>query len=144
LQAAVKDRTGGGVSWSFGPHPGGRWELGVPSFCARLGKLVNKTGSSLFGTRPSKAYVTLEGTALTGLPYVATESLDGQTTYLHVFSPPKGSSILLPVPADGRQFKSAKFTNGEGILLIQDESGVKLMVESPEVWDDIDTIIELN
>ena len=33
LQASVRDRQGGGVGWSFGPHPGGRWETG---WCKRL------------------------------------------------------------------------------------------------------------
>lgn len=139
----MKDRRGGGGAWSFGPHPGGRWELGVPAFCDRLGKLIGKTGPSLFGTRPSEAYVTTENTPLIGLPYAATESQDGQTTYLHVFNPPRGRSLQFPLPADGRHFSSAKMLTGEKIKLIQGESGITLTVASPFVWDDVDTIIEL-
>ena len=58
LQAALTGRMGGGVTWSFGPRPGGKWEQGVPAFCERLGVLVDRAGASLFGTRPSRAYVT--------------------------------------------------------------------------------------
>jgi hypothetical protein len=108
LQAAVKDRMGGGITWSFGPHPGGRWELGVRSFCDRLGKLIDKTGSSLFGTCPSKAYITLDQTPLIGLQFAATESADGSKTFVHLFMPPKGRSFKLPAPADGRRFSSAR------------------------------------
>ena len=143
LQAAVKDRMGGGVSWSFGPHPGGRWELGVRSFSERLGQLIDKAGASLFETVPSKAYITLDQTPLIGLPFVATESADGKKTFIHVFCPPKSRSIKLPVPADGRRFSFAKIMNGERIKLDQDDSGVTLTVDSPGLWDDIDTIVEL-
>jgi hypothetical protein len=48
LQASVRDRQGGGVGWSFGPYPGGKWEVGVPSFCERLGKLMDKSGASIY------------------------------------------------------------------------------------------------
>jgi len=143
LQASVKDRQGGGVGWSFGPHPGGRWEIGVKSFCERLGALIDKAGSSLFGTCPSKAYITLDKTPLIGLQYVATESPDGKKTYLHLFNPPKGRSFKLPTPADGRLFSSAKILNAGKIKLIQDDTGVTLTVKSPDIWDDIDTIIEM-
>ncbi|MEN6451131.1 MAG: alpha-L-fucosidase [Thermoguttaceae bacterium] len=66
LQAAVSGRTGGGVAWSFGPHPRGKWESGVNEFTGRLGTLVGRAGPSLFGARPSRAYVTNEWQLLQG------------------------------------------------------------------------------
>jgi hypothetical protein len=151
LQASVTSRMGGGVTWSFGPHPGGRWELGVRSFCERLGVLVDRAGSSLFGTRPSRAYVTkaaqdwpAEGQPLNGLPYVATESPDGKKTFLHLFLPPKDRSFQLPVPADGRRFSSARLLdNGRKVSLLQTDAGVRLTLDPADHWDDVDTIIVL-
>ena len=41
LQAGVPGNAGG-VAWSAGPHPGGRWETGVPEFAERLGDYVRR------------------------------------------------------------------------------------------------------
>jgi len=83
LQAGVPGNTGG-VAWSVGPHPGGRWETGVPEFAKRLGDHVRRIETALFGTRPSVAYPTPTGTPLRSARIVSTESQDGKTTYLHV------------------------------------------------------------
>ena len=143
LQAAVENRMGGGVAWSFGPHPGGRWELGIPSFCEDLGRLITWAGPSLFNTRPGKAYKTVDKTPLIGLNYVATESPDGSITYLHLFRPPRNTTLKLPPPADGRQFSRATLLHGEPIDFSFDESGLTLKVKSADQWDDVDTIIKL-
>jgi len=148
LQAAVTGRMGGGVTWSFGPRPGGQWELGVRSFCERLGALVDQAGASLFGTRPSQAYVTkaapAEGQPLNGLSYCATESPDGKKTFVHVFLPPKDRIFQLPVPADGRRFSSAQLLNsGHKVSLLQTDTGVRLTLDPADRWDDVDTIIVL-
>lgn len=144
LQASLKDRQGGGVGWSFGPHPGGKWELGVHSFCERIGALVAKAGPSLFGSRPSKAYVTLNRQPLIGLDHVATESLDGKKTYLHQFLPPKCNELTLPAPEDGRKFTSAHLlTNHHKVGLQQTENSLKLTLRRHDRWDDVDTIIVL-
>jgi hypothetical protein len=145
LQAATEGGTGGGAAWSFGPHPGGRWELGVRSFCDRLGALAGMAGPSLFGTRPSRAFITPDGTPLTGLSYAATESADGKKTFVHLFKPPTGTSLTLPLPADGRRFISAGILNrNSSIQLSQNPSGITVTVDSPDTWDDVDTIIVLS
>ena len=144
LQSSLRDRQGGGVGWSFGPHPGGKWELGVQSFCERLGKLVEKAGPSLFGSRPSKSFVTLNGKPLIGLRYVATESPDGKKTYLHEFLPPKARELELPAPEDGRKFTSARLLgNHHKLDLQQSEGSVKLTLGQHDEWDPVDTIIVL-
>ena len=144
LQAAVSNRMGGGACWSCGPHPGGRWEPGVRSFCRDLGKFMDKAGGSLFGTRPGKAYVTKDGQVLLGTQYVATESPDGKKTYLHVFLPPKGQRLELPPPDDKRRFNSARLFSGHHpIELQQTGSAVYLTLQSTDRWDDLDTIIVL-
>jgi alpha-L-fucosidase len=143
LQASVASGTGGGVTWSFGPHPGGRWESGVRSFCKRLGELVDNAGPSIFGTRPSRSFITKTGTPLTGLPYVATESKDGRVTYLHLLLPPVGTTIKLPPPEDGKKFSGAELLNGEQLRLTQNDEGIIISVKSTDFWDDTDTIIRL-
>ena len=144
LQAAVQGATGGGVAWSFGPHPGGRWELGVRSFCDRLGALVKKAGPSLIGSKPGQAFITKDGTPLIGLTFAATESSDGKKTFVHLFKPPKGNTYTLPLPADGRRFNAARIIGKRGrVGLDQNQTGIIITVKSPDVWDDVDTIIEL-
>jgi hypothetical protein len=144
LQAAVTNRLGGGVAWSFGPYAGGRWEPGVRSFCKDLGLLLDKAGKSLFDTRPSTAYITKDGQGLLETPCVATESKDSKTTYLHVFFPPRGQTLKLPPPINGYKFKSARlFAGGRKVNLLQDETGITLTLPSGDRWDDLDTIIEL-
>ncbi|MCX6924425.1 MAG: alpha-L-fucosidase [Verrucomicrobia bacterium] len=144
LQAAVTGRMGGGVAWSFGSHPGGRWELGVPSFCQRLGALVDRAGLSLFGTRPSRAYVVKDQQALQGLAYVATESSDGKRTFVHLFLPPRERSFQLPAPADGRRFSSARLLDsGRKVSLLQTDTAVGLTLDPADHWDDVDTIAVL-
>lgn len=143
MQAAVTGRMGGGTAWSFGPHPGGQWELGVRSFCERLGTLVDRAGPSLFGTVPSKAYV-LTNQPLVGLSFVATESADGSKTFLHQFIAAKDRTIELPPPADGRRFTSARLqSNGHKIGVQQSPAGVRLTLDPADKWDDVDTIVVL-
>ena len=143
LQASVTGRMGGGTAWSFGPHPGGKWELGVRSFCQRFGVLVERAGPSLFGTCPSKAYIEKDQ-PLIGLKYVATQSPDGKKTFLHLFLPPKDRSFQLPAPADGRRFSSASLLgSGNRVSLRQTETEVVLTLGPADHWDDVDSIIVL-
>ena len=144
LQASVTNRQGGGVNWAFGPHPGGKWEIGVASFCERIGVLMDKSGPSILNTHPSKAYITLDKQKLVGLSYAATESVDGKKTYLHLFLPPKTNLINLPTPADGRKFTSAKLlSNNHPVKVHQTAEGVTLTIGKSDRWDDVDTIIVL-
>jgi hypothetical protein len=144
LQASVTNRQGGGVNWAFGPYPGGKWEIGVASFCERIGMLMDKSGPSILNTHPSKAYITLDKQKLVGLSYAATESVDGKKTYLHLFLPPKTNVIELPPPADGRKFTSAKLlSNNHPVKVNQTAKGVTLTVGKSDRWDDVDTIIVL-
>jgi len=144
LQAAVGNRMGGGVAWSFGPYPDGRWELGMRSFCRELGQFLDKAGKSLFDTQPSKSWLTNNGQPLLGTQYVAIESKDGKTTYLHVFLQPRDKTLKLPPPADGKQFRSARlFHSGKKVSLQQTADGVSLTLDAKDKWDFLDTIIEM-
>ncbi len=142
LQAGVPGNTGG-VAWSVGPHPGGRWETGVPEFAERLGGYVRRIETALFGTRPSVAYPTPTGTPLRSARIVGTESQDGKTTYLHVLWPPRGKDLLLPAPADGRTLTEAALLGGGKIGLSRDAIGIKLRLGGGQSWDLVDTVIVL-
>jgi hypothetical protein len=142
LQAGVPGNAGG-VAWPAGPHPEGRWEMGVPEFAERLGEYVRRIETALFGTRPSTAYPTPDGTPLRSARIVGTESQDGKTTYLHVLWPPQGKDLALPAPADGRTFTEAALLGGGRIELRQDTEGVKLRLGHGQAWDLVDTVIVL-
>ena len=78
------------------------------------------------------------------MKYVATESLDGKKTFLHLFLPPKANRLELAAPADKRRFSSARlFSNNHKIDLQQTDSAVYLTLRSTDRWDDLDTIIIL-
>lgn len=142
LQAGVPGNAGG-VAWSAGPHPGGRWETGVPEFAERLGGHVRRIESALFGTRPSVAYPTPNGTPLRAARVVGTESQDGRTTFLHVLWPPQGKELALPAPADGRTLKEAALLGGGELALSRDAQGIKLRLQDGQAWDLVDTVIVL-
>jgi hypothetical protein len=144
LQASVRDRQGGGVAWSFGPYPKGRWEPGIENFCETLGRLMDRSGNSIFGTRPSTAFVTLDKQPLIGLKYVATESADGKQTYLHYFLPARGRSIRLPPPANKSVFhKAYLLANQDPLKLRLSAQGIELTLGEGDDWDEVDTIIVL-
>ena len=143
LQAGVEGNTGG-VAWSCGPYPGGQWEPHVRPFAQRLGEQVGRVAEALFGTRPNSAFVTRDGTPLTDVAYVATESLLGDTTYLHVLRPPAERQLDLPPPADGRVFTAAALLGDGGpVELAQDDQGVHLALSADDAWDPLDTVIVL-
>lgn len=142
LQAGVPGNAGG-VAWSVGPHPGGRWETGVPEFAERLGAYVRRIENALFGTRPSAAYPTPDRTPLRSARIVGTESQDGKITYLHVLWPPRGKDLTLPAPADGRTLTEAALLGGGKIELSQDAKGMKLRLGEGQSWDLVDTVIVL-
>ncbi|MDR1747248.1 MAG: hypothetical protein LBR49_08280, partial [Tannerella sp.] len=98
----------------------------------------------LFDTQPSKSWLTNNGQPLLGTQYVATESKDGKTTYLHVFIQPRDKTLKLPPPADGKQFRSARlFHSGKKVSLQQTADGVILTLDAKDKWDFLDTIIEM-
>jgi hypothetical protein len=142
LQAGVPGNAGG-VAWSAGPHPGGRWETGVPEFTVRLGDHIRRIETALFGTRPSAAFPTPAGTELRSARVVGTESLDGLTTYVHILWPPQGKALALPAPADGRTFTEAALLGGGGIRLSQEAGEVRLHLGDGQTWDLVDTVVVL-
>jgi hypothetical protein len=144
MSAAVSNRIGGGAAWGFGPYPGGHWPPGIRTFFKDLGGFIDRAGTSLFDTVPSAAYITKDKQPLLGTQYAALDSKDGKITYLHTFLPPRGKSLKLPPPANGKAFHSAKlFDNGHEAELVQDANGVTLTLKAADQWDFLDTIIVL-
>ena len=144
LQAGVPGGAGG-VAWSVGCHPGGRWEVGVCEFAQQLGQYVDRIAPALFGTLPSAAYPTADGTPLRRARYAATQSPDGATTYLHVLWPPQGPTLTLPPPADGRKFASAHLLQPAepALTLTRGPDGLRLELPAQQRWDMLDTVIVL-
>lgn len=145
VQAAVAGIEGGGTAWSAGPYPGGHWEAGVEDFFARLGLYVDAIAPALFGTRPSESFVTEAGReSFWQIPWVATRSVDGRTTWLHVLRPPATRDLVLPAPKDGKVFCEARLlSNGRPVTIRQDENSVTLTLGADDGWDRLDTVIEM-
>jgi len=156
LQASVFNQAGGGVAYATGPYPGGVWEPGVWDFFRRLGEYVSAREKAVFGTRPSRSFITMPGTSLiqplrvTNVEpmeqcmAVATESMDGSTTYVHVLRPTADRTINMSVPHDGKTFRTANLLNSSAsVKIVQDNSGVHLNLETDAGWNPPDTVVVL-
>ncbi|MBN1444552.1 MAG: alpha-L-fucosidase [Candidatus Omnitrophica bacterium] len=149
MQASVEGHIGGGVAWSAGPYPGGKWEPGVREFYSKLGSYIKPVLPTILGTKPSQSFTTPAGTYSLNdgdrwMLNVATQSKNGKETYVHVLRPPAVRTLNLPVPADGRKFSQAKlYATGKPVLFLQDNSGVHLTLSPSETWNMLDTVITL-
>jgi hypothetical protein len=64
------------------------------------------------------------------------------TEYVHVLRHPTGTTLDLPVPADGKVFTSATMlVSGHSATLSQNTGGVHITV--PDAWDSLNTVIKL-
>jgi hypothetical protein len=142
---------GGGTGWAADPYTDGTWEPMVREYFVMLGQLIKPIEEAIKNTRPSKSFVTPQGSRIATLPKgcVATTSADGAYEYIHVLRPPRDGErqipgLELPVPADGRRFgKAVMLRSGHAASLTQDEKGVHIGVPSRDAWDPIDTVIKL-
>jgi len=144
LKAGISGSTGG-TTWAAGPYPGGGWETGVLNTMQTVGAYLASIGPSLTNTYSSTSYVTASGVTLTNLQWgVATRSIDNQSEYIHVLTPPVGNTLILPPPADRKRFGSARLlANGQPVSLAQNNDSVRLTLQGTNTWNDLDTAIEL-
>ncbi|MEY4386055.1 MAG: hypothetical protein RLY20_1338, partial [Verrucomicrobiota bacterium] len=146
LQAGICT-DGGGVLWAAGPYPGGGWEVGVLERMKAVGSLVEAVAPSIKNTYPSTSYPTKPGVRIADLEWgVATRSTDGQREFLHVLTPPTGTTVLnLPPPADGKKFSQARLLKtGQKVAFKQTGDGLCLELPAGEKWDSLDTVIALD
>lgn len=155
LQASTFGSEGGGVAYATGPYVGGGWEPGVSDFFQRLGQYVDQSKNSILGTIPSQAFVTMPGplfnidkasqSKIFRPLIVATDSRDGSKTYIHVLFAPYEKKINLPVPRNGKKFRSARYlATSQPVGFEQDDYGVKLTLSHDQMWLPLDTVIELS
>jgi hypothetical protein len=144
LQAGT-NTDGGGVTWAAGPYAGGGWETGVLSTLQTVGNFIAPIAKSVKNTYPSTSYITPQGTTLSSLSWgVATKSTPDSIEYIHVLKAPIGNTLSLPEPADGKIFGKARLvSNKHSLILTQSSSGVTLTLQDGDVWETLDTVIEL-
>jgi len=138
---------GGGCCWAAGPYVGGGWEQNVLSTLQQAGKWYAQRRESLAFTRPSTSYPVVSGTTIRQLPYgiVATQSVDGKKEYIHVLTPPTGKTLFLPLPKDGKVFKSAHLLeSGVSVSLKYASNGVTITLPENAIWDELDTVLVLS
>jgi alpha-L-fucosidase len=143
--AGTTEQRNGGVAWAAGPYADNSWETGVREALVELGRQIAPIAESVFGTLPSKAYVTHAGTLQKDTWGVATDSRDGRFVYLHVLNPPASGSVLrIPGPADGRRFGGARLLgSGRRVALRREADGLRLQLPRGESWNAVDTVIKL-
>lgn len=134
---------GGGIQWAAGPYPDGSWEKDVMEQMEQVYRYLKPIEASVKNTRPSTAYPTVPGTSIRQLEWgVATQSADGETTYLHILKKPQGLELKLPLPQDGRMFSSAGLlSNGKAVTLKKEEDCILLTLSPDCEWDILDTVI---
>ena len=146
LEAAC-NTDGGGTCWAAGPYVGGGWEQGVLSTLQQVGQWYAQRREALAGTRPSTSYPVVSGTTIRQLScgIVATQSTDGKKEYIHVLTPPTGRTLYLPLPADGKVFKSAHLlSDGTAVSLTYATNGVTITLPEDATWDELDTVLVLS
>ena len=145
LQAAAATE-GPGVCWAVSPYTDGTWENGVGAAFTNLNAYVQPIAASLTNVLPSTSYPLVEGVKLSTLPngIAATRSLDGSIEYLHVLNPPGSTTLVLPLPSDGKQFPSATLlANGHAVTLVTNLSQISLTLTGTNTWSATDTVIKL-
>lgn len=141
--AATEGQYNCGVNWACGQYISQEWEEGVRELMTGFGSLMRRYGPSVYGTVPSRSYVTPSGSVLEKSMWgVATEKEDGSRVFLHVLNPPADGVLHIGYAADGKTFGSASLSNGEKASFADNGSGYSIMISGP--WDDTDTVIQLN
>lgn len=79
---------------------------------------------------------------------VSTESLDGETVYLHILNAPEGNTLTIPKPSDGTTFsKDASILNFDGtetdILFVESKAGYTITLPQNVDWSEIDTVVKI-
>jgi hypothetical protein len=140
LWAATQGQVNGGIAWAAGPYLNNEWEIGVAEAFNELGHLMHVNGISIYDTVPSTSYVTTPAAHPSW--GVATESADGRTVYLHVFNPPRETSLKISKAADGRGFERATLLgDGKMMGLASTDRGYVLTPPKGEKWSEVDTVI---
>jgi hypothetical protein len=136
---------GGGVQWAAGPYVGGGWETGVAETMTALGKLIAPIAPSIKNTLPSLCYRTHAGSTIDNLTWgVATRSADADKEYLHVLKAPEGRTLHLPPTHFGKRYRTSRLlANGHAVDLVQSDAGLSVNLRDGDVWDPLDTVIEL-
>lgn len=155
LFEAGQNQEGGGTAWAAGPYCGfwtdqnGQkqiWEPGVRDTMIKLGTLLKPVMESISGTVPSKSFVTTPEKRLGEVAWgSATESYDGEKTYVHILKPPvSGKSLNLGIPEDGKIFSKALALREEKeVLISQTETGVTVTLPEDMDWDEYATVLVL-
>ena len=144
LNSGIKSISGG-RAWAAGIYSGYGWEDGILQTMQLVGNYLRPIACSITNTYASTSYVTEPGATIQSLSWgVATKSTDGLFEYLHVLKPPPGRILTLPPPTDHKRFGSARLlANKQRVFLSQKKDGVRLALQGTNVWDRLDTVIEL-
>ena len=144
--AATEGQRNGGVHWAAGPYMDNEWEDGVERLMSELGAMIKRRKESLFDTLPSAAYPTPGKSVLPpGHWGVATQSLNGSKTYLHVLNAPKSDTLKLGKPSTQGcewNFTRAEIA-GKAAGLVKVENGWEITLPAGTDWDKDDTVVTL-
>ena len=144
LNSGIRSMSGG-PAWAAGIYSGHGWEDGILHTMQLVGNYLRPIACSITNTYASTSYVTQPGVTIQSLSWgVATKSIDDHFEYLHVLKPPPGRILTLPPPTDHKRFGSARLlANKQRVSLSQNKYGVKVALQGTNVWDRLDTVIEL-
>jgi len=153
IQAAA-NTMGGGIQWSIdaigaggeqkgGLDPKARPILdGFVKLFAPIAESVNGTKVSTSFLPPYRGVVVRYADLSWG---VATTSADDQKEYLHVLKAPRGRSLELPAPADGKVFAKARLLDGgQALTMQQSNRGITLTLPEGMEWKKPNTVIVMD
>ena len=157
LVAMSSVSTHGGFLPSTGFYParetdnlnGDYWKKNVRNTLAKVNEYIEPVEESIKNTTIGKIYPTEENVYVSDLEWgVSTESLDGETVYLHILNAPDGTALTIPKPKDGTTFaKEAKILNFDGtetdVLFVESASGYTITLPEDVSWSDVDTVVKI-
>jgi hypothetical protein len=131
-----------GVNWACGQYIDQNWESGVRELMSGFGGYMRRFGGAIYGTVPSKSYLTPSGSVLDNTMWgAATEKEDGSEVFLHVLNAPSDGILRIGYAADGKRFTSARLLEGREASLA--DTGIGYSVKIDGRWDNTDTVIVL-
>ncbi len=145
IQAATAT-AGPGSAWAASPYADGTWEDNVREVFAAVAEDIAPVRAALSQVYVSTAYPIPEGAQLATLKHgiAATRAIDDSVEYIHVLNPPEDRTLILPPPADGKRFCSAKLlATGKEVQLSQGEDGGVTLDIGSEQWHRLNTVIAL-
>ena len=151
MEAGINNQ-GGGTAYAMGPYMGLNdvtggdiWEDGIRDLFIKINEYMEPIEKSIKNTIPSRSYPTRMSVKFPELEWgVATETLDGKTTYLHILKSPEGKTLEIGKPKDSKEFVKAYLLDGNiSVDICKCDEEIAITIPDDMEWNELNTVIAL-